>query len=38
MSDRIREEIEKNPRKLTLQLARELGVPEVEVQRIEEQV
>src|SRR5688572_20607604 len=33
MSDRIRTAIEKNPRKMTLQLARDLGVPEVEVIR-----
>ncbi len=31
--DIIREAVAKNPRKLTLQLARELGVPEVEVVR-----
>lgn len=31
--DRIRVAIEKNPRKMTLQLARDLGVPEVEVIR-----
>jgi putative hemin transport protein len=31
--DRIRAAIEKNPRKMTLQLARDLGVPEVEVIR-----
>src|SRR5258705_7874192 len=30
---RIRAEVEKHPRKMTLQLARELGVPEVEVIR-----
>src|SRR5438067_12399357 len=33
MSDRIRAAFEKNPRKMTLQLARDLGVPEVEVIR-----
>ncbi len=33
MSDRIRDAVEKNPRKMTLQLARDLGVPEVEVIR-----
>ena len=32
-TDRIRAAIEKNPRKMTLQLARDLGVPEVEVIR-----
>src|SRR5205807_8048547 len=32
-NDRIRSAVEKNPRKMTLQLARELGVPEVEVIR-----
>jgi putative heme utilization carrier protein HutX len=32
-SDRIRDAIEKNPRKMTLQHARDLGVPEVEVIR-----
>src|SRR3989440_823594 len=32
-SDRIRSAVEKNPRKMTLQLARDLGVPEVEVIR-----
>src|SRR5215813_423931 len=32
-SDRIRMAVEKNPRKMTLQLARDLGVPEVEVIR-----
>src|SRR6516162_10610403 len=32
-SDRIRAAVEKNPRKMTLQMARELGVPEVEVIR-----
>lgn len=32
-TDRIRDSIAKNPRKMTLQLARELGVPEVEVIR-----
>lgn len=31
--DRIRTAVEKNPRKMTLQLARDLGVPEVEVIR-----
>ncbi len=31
--DRIRDAVEKNPRKMTLQLARDLGVPEVEVIR-----
>src|SRR4051812_7004601 len=31
--DRIRSAVERNPRKMTLQLARELGVPEVEVIR-----
>ena len=31
--DRIRAAIEKNPRKMTLQLARDFGVPEVEVVR-----
>src|SRR5476651_1211119 len=31
--DRIRAAIDKNPRKMTLQLARDLGVPEVEVIR-----
>src|SRR5439155_21859109 len=31
--DRIRAVVEKNPRKMTLQLARDLGVPEVEVIR-----
>ncbi len=31
--DRIRVAVEKNPRKMTLQLARDLGVPEVEVIR-----
>src|SRR5208283_5280179 len=30
-NDRIRAAVEKNPRKMTLQLARDLGVPEVEV-------
>ena len=30
-SDRNRSAVEKNPRKMTLQLARDLGVPEVEV-------
>ena len=33
MSDRIRAAVAKNPRKMTLQLARDLGVPEVEVIR-----
>jgi putative heme utilization carrier protein HutX len=33
VSDRIRAAVEKNPRKMTLQLARDLGVPEVEVIR-----
>src|SRR6185436_20591125 len=32
-ADRIRDAVEKNPRKMTLQLARDLGVPEVEVIR-----
>jgi len=32
-SDRVRAAVEKNPRKMTLQLARDLGVPEVEVIR-----
>jgi putative heme iron utilization protein len=32
-SDRIRAAVEKNPRKMTLQLARDLGVPEVEIIR-----
>jgi putative hemin transport protein len=32
-SDRIRAAVEKNPRKMTLQLARDLGVPEVDVIR-----
>ena len=31
--DRIRSAVEKNPRKMTLQLARDLGVPEVELIR-----
>jgi putative heme iron utilization protein len=31
---RIRAAVEKNPRKMTLQLARDLGVPEVEVIRV----
>ena len=31
--DRIRIAVEMNPRKMTLQLARDLGVPEVEVIR-----
>lgn len=33
MTERIRTAVEKNPRKMTLQLARDLGVPEVEVIR-----
>jgi putative hemin transport protein len=33
MTDRIRAAVKKNPRKMTLQLARDLGVPEVEVIR-----
>src|SRR6202034_2472901 len=33
MTDLIRAAVEKNPRKMTLQLARDLGVPEVEVIR-----
>src|SRR5258708_70270 len=33
MSERIRAAVERNPRKMTLQLARDLGVPEVEVVR-----
>ena len=33
MTDRILAAVEKNPRKMTLQLARDLGVPEVEVIR-----
>src|SRR5580765_5895809 len=33
MTDRIRAAVEKNPRKMTLQLARDLGVPDVEVIR-----
>lgn len=33
VTDHIRAAIEKNPRKMTLQLARDLGVPEVEVIR-----
>src|SRR5580765_6851675 len=33
MTDRIRTAVEKNPRKMTLQLARDLGVPEVDVIR-----
>jgi putative hemin transport protein len=33
MSDRIQATVEKNPRKMTLQVARDLGVPEVEVIR-----
>src|ERR1035438_4956744 len=32
-ADRIRAAVEKNPRRMTLQLARDLGVPEVEVIR-----
>src|SRR5438552_26904 len=32
-NDRIRAAVERNPRKMTLQLARDLGVPEVEVIR-----
>ena len=32
-ADRIRAAVEKNPRKMTLQMARDLGVPEVEVIR-----
>src|SRR5476649_870962 len=32
-NERIRAAVEKNPRKMTLQLARDLGVPEVEVIR-----
>jgi putative heme utilization carrier protein HutX len=32
-TERIRAAVEKNPRKMTLQLARDLGVPEVEVIR-----
>src|SRR5947209_4978457 len=32
-ADRIRAAVEKNPRKMTLQLARDLGVPEVEIIR-----
>src|ERR1700710_1987063 len=32
-SDRIRAAVEKNPRKMTLQLARDLGVPELDVIR-----
>jgi putative heme utilization carrier protein HutX len=32
-SDRVRAAVEKNPRKMTVQLARDLGVPEVEVIR-----
>jgi putative hemin transport protein len=32
-NDRIRAAVEKSPRKMTLQLARDLGVPEVEVIR-----
>src|SRR6266851_7615592 len=33
MSERIRAAVARNPRKMTLQLARDLGVPEVEVIR-----
>jgi putative hemin transport protein len=33
VTERIRAAVEKNPRKMTLQLARDLGVPEVEVIR-----
>jgi putative heme iron utilization protein len=33
LSDRIRAAVAKNPRKMTLQVARDLGVPEVEVIR-----
>ena len=32
-AERIRTAVEKNPRKMTMQLARDLGVPEVEVIR-----
>src|SRR3984893_1361042 len=32
-TERIRSAVEKNPRKMTLQLARDLGVPEVEIIR-----
>ena len=32
-AERIRSAVEKNPRKMTLQLARDLGVPEVEIIR-----
>src|SRR2546425_11146912 len=32
-AERIRAAVEKNPRKMTLQLARDLGVPEVEIIR-----
>jgi putative hemin transport protein len=32
-ADRVREAVAKNPRKMTLQLARDLGVPEVDVIR-----
>ncbi len=32
-AERIRSAVEKNPRRMTLQLARDLGVPEVEVIR-----
>ena len=34
LAHRIRAAVEKNPRKMTLQLARDLGVPEVEVIRV----
>lgn len=33
VSERVRTAVERNPRKMTLQLARDLGVPEVEVIR-----
>jgi len=33
VTERIRAAVEKNPRKMTLQMARDLGVPEVEVIR-----
>ena len=33
LTERIRAAVEKNPRKMTLQMARDLGVPEVEVVR-----
>src|SRR5436309_12154256 len=33
MAERIRAAVERNPRKMTLQLAHDLGVPEVEVIR-----